>query len=325
MLDTREAIQAIGDSLAAFMKSGPQSDAHQEEIKRRVAEAVRDISATVEQATATYKLAGEDFLEKVIQVRGMPTRQIIGGDGQSGLVSSSGSQITQNFDALLPNIKICLAECVATYRLQAGHYFDQQISEFNSRLEQFLEQVPRGGTKDKAAKSQITEIKKELRQLAKWEKLFSVYKANSLAAEIEYIFSLQGNPLAAIWHYSKLDEQGEYQKTYDHEACDGKVYAVRGNWAIEKGLMKAGAHGYINDSTRPAQEVGCMCRLQWVYNLRSLPSDMITAKGRSELERVTAIIASSPEPPAQKSSSAAVPENDRNRPKSWLGRLFGRD
>ena len=325
MPDVRETIQAIGDSLVAFMKSGPQSDTHQDEIKRQVAEAVRDISATVEQATATYKLAGEDFIEKVIQVRGMPTRQIIGSDGLSGLVSSSGSQIKQNFDALLPSIKICLAECVATYRLQAGHYFDQQISEFNSRLGKFLEQVPRGGTKDKATKSQITEIKKELRQLARWEKLFSVYKANSLASEIEYIFSLQGNPLAAIWHYSELDEHGEYQKTYDHEARDGKVYAVRGNWAIEKSLMNASVHGYINDSIRPAQEVGCMCYLQWVYYLRDLPSDMITAKGRSELERVTAIIANSPEPPAQKSSSAAVPGNDRNRPKNWLGRLLGRD
>jgi len=324
MPDARAAIQAIGDSLAVFMKSGPQSDAHQDEIKRQVSEAVRDISASVEQATATYKLAGEDFINKIIQVRGMPTRQIIGGDGQSGLVSSSSSQITQNFDALLPNIKICLGECVANYRLQAGQYFDQQIREFNSRLEQFLEQVPRGGTKDNAVKSQATEIKKELRQLAKWEKLFTVYKANSLAAEIDYIFCLQGNPLAAIWHYSELDKQSEYQKTYDHKARDGKIYAVRGNWAIEKGLMNAGAHGYINDSTRPAQEVGCMCRLQWVYNLRSLPSDMITAKGRSQLERVTAIIASSPEPPAQKSSSAAVPGSDRNRPKSWLGRLFGR-
>lgn len=234
MPDAREAIQAIGDSLAAFMKSGPQSDAHRDEIKRQVTEAVRDISATVEQATASYKLAGEDFLGKVMQVRGMPTRQIIGGDGQSGLVSSSGSQIAQNFDALLPIIKVCLAECVATYHLQAGRYFDQQIGEFHSRLEQFLEQVPSGGTKEKAVKSQITEIKKELRQLAKWEKLFFVYKANSLASEIEYVFSLQGNPLAAIWHYSELDEQGEYQKTYDHKARDGKVYAVPGEIGLSR-------------------------------------------------------------------------------------------
>ena len=35
MPDAREAIQAIGDSLAAFMKSGPQSDARRRGVCRQ--------------------------------------------------------------------------------------------------------------------------------------------------------------------------------------------------------------------------------------------------------------------------------------------------
>jgi hypothetical protein len=326
MVDTRDAIQAIGESLTAFMKSGPQSNNHREEIKSQMSEAMRAISTTVEQATGSYIRVGEDFLEKVIQVRGMPTREIFGnGDSRSGIVSSSGSQIAQHFDVLLPTIQACLSECVVTYRLQAGCYFDQQLAKLHSLLDEFLRQVPSGGTKDKVVKSQITEIKKELRQFVKWEKLFYVYKAHSLASEIEFIFALQGNPLAAIWHHSQLDEQGEYDKTYDHKMQDGNVYAVRGNWALEKGLMKVGPHGYINDSTRPAQEIGCMCHLQWIYLLTSLPSEMLTEKGRLAVARGSAnIAAASLDLSKLKLTSVTEPENSQSRPRGWLTRWFSK-
>ncbi len=323
MPDAREIIQQVGDSLAAFMNSGPKSDVYQDEIKRQVAKAVRDISVTVEQATTSYEAAGKAFLEKVIQVGGMPTRQI-SSDSQPGLANSSGGQIARNFDSLMPAIQVCLADCVKTYHLQAKRYFDHQLGELHSQLVKFLEQVPSGGTKDKAIKNQITEIKKQLRHLARWDKLFLVYKAKSLSSEIEYLFSLQENPLAVVWRYSQLDEQGEYQKTYDHKINEGRVYATRDNWAIKKGLMKAGADGYINDCVRPAHEVGCMCSLQWIYNLRSLPSDMITAKGVLELERVRAIVAIPTQQSVEKSASAAE-LNDKNLRRSWLARVFGRD
>ena len=321
---TRETIQSIGESLAAFMKTGAQSENHREEIKKQISETVQTISATVEQATNSYKQDAEDFIENVIRVKGMPTRQIRCND-QSSIVNSSGSsKIAQNFDALLPTIKVFLVDCVATYRLQVGCYFDQQLDELHSRLDEFLGQVPSGGTKDKAVKSKITELKQEIRHFVKWYKLFNVYKAQSLASEIQYIFSLQGNPLAAIWLYNRIDEQGEYRKTYDHKIQDGNFYAVQGNWAIEKGLMRVGPHGYINDSSRPAQEIGCMCRLQWVYNLRDLPGDLLTTKGQSVLERTRSNIAVPLEPQNQKLASSTDPDKIPRHPKSWLARLFSR-
>ena len=88
-----------------------------------------------------------------------------------------------------------------------------------------------------------------------------------------------------------LDEQGEYSKTYDHKPMDGRIYAVRGNWAFEKGLMNAGPNGYIDEVTRPKQDVGCMCWLQWVYSLRDLPDGMITPIGKAELARAKTMIA----------------------------------
>lgn len=104
---------------------------------------------------------------------------------------------------------------------------------------------------------------------------------------------------------------------------NGNVYAVQGNWAMEKGLMKLGTQGCINDAIRPAQEVGCMCRLQWIYNLRNLPSEMVTEKGRSELERVRTIVENSPELSKQKLASVTDSESSQSRKKGWLARWLG--
>src|SRR5450631_2052860 len=73
-----------------------------------------------------------------------------------------------------------------------------------------------------------------------------------------------------------------------HKQRDGKVYAVLGCWAIERGLMQPGAAGYYDEVTPVAYEPGCVCHAQWLYNLRDLPADMLTKKGRAELKRVRA-------------------------------------
>jgi len=322
IIDTREAINAIGETLTAFLKSGPQYPNHLEDTYADISKSVHSIIPSSQAATASYERVCKDFIDNVIQVRGMPTRVISGGgESQAQNVSSSGSHIAKIFDILLPSITERFKWCVENYRSQADIYLNDQIGQFQVMLRDFLEQVPIGGTKDKAIKSRIVEIKKELRPLAKWDRLFYTYKARSLSAEIEHIFVLAGNPLAAIWHYSDLDAQGEYQKTYNHQQRDGQVYAIRGSWAIEKGLMKVGPAGYLDEISRPGQELGCMCSLQWVTGVRSLPDSMITDKGRSELDSVTAVIQAERQP-ENKPQSPAI-DAGPSVPKSRLMRWFG--
>ncbi len=279
---------------------------------------------SAEEAAESYERVCKGFLDQAIQVKGMPTRVISGGgENQSNTVSSSGSRVSLKFDALLPSIRERLRWCVMNYSLQAELYLGQQISHFQVQLQRFLEQVPAGGTKDKAIKSQISEIKKELRPLAEWDRLFYIYKTMSFPSEIQYIFALEGDPIAAIWHYSQSDEQGEYRKTYNHKQRDGHVYAVRGNWAIRKGLMKARSpDGYIDDIDRPCQEIGCMCHLQWLYGIRRLPHDMVTEKGWSELRRVNAATQTGNH--AQEPNIPAERETERKGLGSRLMRWFGR-
>jgi hypothetical protein len=68
-----------------------------------------------------------------------------------------------------------------------------------------------------------------------------------------------------------------------------KIYAIRDNWAIEKGLMNKGA-GYTDEMTAPGEEVYCRCNYVYIYGLSKLPEEMLTAKGRAELERIKGLI-----------------------------------
>ena len=321
MTDTRETVQAVGEILAGFLKSGPKSLDDLQETKTTISKLALSTAVSADEATASYEGVCREFLDKAIRCKGMPTR-VISDDRniQSGIVSSSGSHIAQEFDALLPSIKKRFEWCVTNYNLEAKAYLGEQLSQFDTLVQQFLEQVPSGGTKDKAIKSRIVEIKKALRPLGKWDRLFYVHKAMSFPAEVEFLFSLEGNPLAAIWHYNPIDEHGDYPKTYDHKNRDNLVFAVRGNWAITKGLMKEGANGYLDEISRPSQELGCMCHLQWLYSIRRLPPDMATEKGRAQLARVAIQLGGQ----AQKPNIPAEPETRRNALVSRLLRWFGR-
>lgn len=275
-IDTREAINAIGESLATFLKSGPKSPDHREDTYVDLLESARAMAPSSAAATASYERACKDFLDEVIRVKGMPFRAISGSDErQAQSVSPSGSHVGETFDALLPSIIERFEWCVENYRSQASSFLEDQIARLQAMLKEFLDQVPDGGTRDKTIKSKIAEIKRELRFLVKWNRLFYTYKARSFPAEVEYLFVLASHdPLAAIWEYSDLDAQGEYQMTYNHQQRAGRVYAVRGSWAIAKGLMKVGQAGYLDEISRPGQEIGCMCSLRWVTSLASVPPEM---------------------------------------------------
>jgi hypothetical protein len=121
-------------------------------------------------------------------------------------------------------------------------------------------------------------------------------------ASLQRTFDLEGHPMAGIWRYSTLDEQGGFRNAYSHKDRADLVYAVPGHWAIDKGLMPAGPAGFIDETVQPGEELDCMCRFQWLYNLRDMPPDMRTANGDAELERVRQLLASedaSPNAPEQ--------------------------
>ncbi|HEY0181248.1 MAG TPA: hypothetical protein VGC09_00435 [Rhodopila sp.] len=144
--------------------------------------------------------------------------------------------------------------------------------------------IPPGGS-DVVEKVETKQtIRKALAQLPYEERRVAIDQGHKLAATLSSIVANENGALAGIWH-SHFRQSG-YKFRPDHKHRDGKVYAIRGNWAIDKGLMKKGPVGYLDEITQCGEEVFCRCWMTWVYGLRDLPADMLTGKGAAELERV---------------------------------------
>jgi hypothetical protein len=272
MIDSKEALNTIAELLNTLAKLGPDKSNQIEKTREQISQIVLSTVISTGDATSNYKKGCEEFLDKVILAKGMPF-SAIGGSGEiPSNAGSSGQRMSDRFDLLLPKIKKRCDWCIENYRSQSNEYFDRQFKQVTTLIDDFLNNFPE---KAKDRSSKVSEIKKEIRYLTKWNRLFNIYKAASFPAEIKYILAFENEPIAAVWCYSNLDEQGEYEMSYDHKVRDKRTYAVRGNWAIKKGLMSAGPDGYIDDIDRPGKQVGCMCSLTWITSMNDLPKNMV--------------------------------------------------
>jgi hypothetical protein len=98
--------------------------------------------------------------------------------------------------------------------------------------------------------------------------------------------ALSNGAIAAKWRSSRYYEP--YGGT-DHPERDHKIYALRDNWAMQKGLMQAGPDGYVDEITVPGEESGCQCQFVYLHALRDLPEAMLTERGRAERQKFEAI------------------------------------
>jgi len=160
---------------------------------------------------------------------------------------------------------------------------ERAVEQTLQRLKGWATSVPAGGS-DVVDKREVKEsVKKALGSLAFEERRVVIDQGHKLASSLSDILAREGGALAGIWH-SHWRQSG-YNYREDHRERDGVVYAVRGNWALQRGLMKA-SNGYTDEIEQPGEFVYCRCYYQWIYSLRDLPRDMLTQRGIDELARV---------------------------------------
>lgn len=159
---------------------------------------------------------------------------------------------------------------------------EESINKTIQRFQGWATSIPAGGSTQVETVDVKKHIRKTMAQLPFAERRVLIDQGHKLLASINEIVAVDGGAIAMRWHSHY--RQAGYDYREDHKERDGHVYAVRGNWAIEKGLMKAGPDGYTDDLTRPAEEPFCRCNYQPLYGLRQLPSDMLTDKGREALK-----------------------------------------
>ena len=157
----------------------------------------------------------------------------------------------------------------------------EAISNTIRRFQGWATSIPKGGSKAVPKQKSKTGIKKGIGRVSFLERRVIIDQTHKLTASINDIVALDSGAIAAKWrsHW----KQPFYNYREDHKERDQKIYTIPDNWAIKKGLMKSGTVGYTTEITQPGEEVFCRCNYVYLYNLRQLPDDMLTKKGKESL------------------------------------------
>lgn len=159
---------------------------------------------------------------------------------------------------------------------------EQAIGKTLQRFRGWSTSIPPGGTDAPGKGEAKAGIRKALASLPFEERRVLIDQSHKLVSSLNEIVAKDQNAIAAEWH-SHWRQSG-YNYRPDHKARDGKIYAIRGNWAMTKGLMTKGKQPYYDEITAAAEEIFCRCTVRWIYNLRDLPPDMLTKKGADVLK-----------------------------------------
>lgn len=159
---------------------------------------------------------------------------------------------------------------------------DEAIEKTLRRFEGWATSVPAGGSRVVDKLDTKADIGKPVRGVPFEVRRVQIDQGHKLVAAVNEVIALQTGAIAMIWR-----SHGRHDKHYDarpeHLARDGKVYAIRGNWAMQRGLMNKGV-GYSDEIERVGELPFCRCFAVYLHSLRELPDDMLTARGRFALQ-----------------------------------------
>ena len=101
----------------------------------------------------------------------------------------------------------------------------------------------------------------------------------------------QSGAIAAKWDACVHHVKPEMQAWANEKCCqisghkerDGSLFAIKGNWALQKGLMNEGAGVVDLDDESLFEDEECICCFRYEQALRSLPCSMLTEKGKQTL------------------------------------------
>lgn len=159
---------------------------------------------------------------------------------------------------------------------------DEAIEKTLQRFAGWATSVPAGGSRVVDKRDTKSEIAKPVLKSTFETRRVQIDQGHKLVSAINETLALQTGAIAGLWR-----SHGKHDKHYDarpeHLARDGQVFALRGNWAMRRGLMKKGA-GYVDEIERPAELPFCRCHYVWLHTLRELPDDMLTERGRFALQ-----------------------------------------
>lgn len=152
---------------------------------------------------------------------------------------------------------------------------DRAIEETLQRFAGWATSVPPGGS-DVVRRTEVkTGVKRELTQIAYQARRVAIDQGHKFTANLSQILAKDSGAIAATWH-----QHWTRNPRHTHTERDGKVFLIRDSWAQERGFVKPGPAGYLDDITQPGVEINCRCTATYWNALRRLPDDMLTERGR---------------------------------------------
>jgi hypothetical protein len=149
--------------------------------------------------------------------------------------------------------------------------------------------IPMSGVSDETR----TEVKKRVgKQLTQYRfecRRVAIDQGMKLVSNVSEIVALDNGAIAGVWHSHWRRQAYDFRR--EHKDFDEKIFVVRGNWAIEKGLIKLDGCRYTDEVERPAQLPYCTCYYQWITSIRRLPQSMLTEKGKDFIKRGSTVSA----------------------------------
>lgn len=259
--------ETVAAAIRDIEEHGYDSQARVDDWLRRISEAAR--AALVPESVL------QDTLRRTLH--GIYTRTVERG----GLLRVHKGVAPYTIKRVAPQLRAELDRRIAASAQLIRLNRAQMIAKTEQRFSGWATSVPAGGSETVERAAVAADVKKALKSLPFEERRVMIDQGHKLVSSINDIVATAGGAIAARWHSHWRQPGYNYRK--DHKERDERVYLIRGSWAHEKGLVKPGANGYTDQITAPGQEVYCQCSYSYVYSLRGLPDDMVTAKGRAAL------------------------------------------
>jgi hypothetical protein len=262
--------EALTEAIREFSEYGYDRPERLTEWMQRLRALVRQDAPSMEATQKRLKAALETYFKRPLTYRMVRRRH-------------PGVPI-QTIHTIMPSLRPEL-----TRRIQASADLiklnrEAAVEKTLQRFAGWASSVPAGGSRVVEKGETKTAILKGLRQLNYEERRVAIDQGHKLMASVDAVIAQQTGAIAAVWR-SHWKQPG-YDYREDHKERDQGLYLVRGSWAMDKGYLSvAKAAGYTDELTQPAEEPFCRCYWVWLRNLRDLPDDVLTAKGRAVLEQ----------------------------------------
>jgi len=152
------------------------------------------------------------------------------------------------------------------------------IEKTMQRFSGWATSIPMGGSAATNKTDTSKDVRKALASLPFEERRVIIDQGHKFASSLNDILATNSGAIAGRWHSNW--RQANYNFREDHKERDSKIYAIRGSWAIDQGIITK-CDGYTDEMTQAGEEIFCRCFYEYIYNLRDMPREFITAKGKA--------------------------------------------